>query len=163
MLISWDKLPYEMKNSEVKAYYDILSRRKGSLAVKRIFDIIASLLMLVLLSWLFLILAIMIKVDSRGPVFYRQVRVTTGNRDFRIFKFRTMVQNADKIGALVTSGNDSRITRVGSSGYVDEHITASGSISFMILPVLSHSFDTNCAIVIARLTPLPSYVLVFIQ
>ena len=114
MLISWDKLPYEMKNSEVKAYYDILSRRKGSLAVKRIFDIAVSFVMLVLLSWLFLILAIMIKVDSRGPVFYRQVRVTSGNRDFRIFKFRTMVQNADKIGALVTSGNDSRITRVGS-------------------------------------------------
>ncbi len=114
MLISWDKLPEEMKTAEVKSYYDILSKRKGSLAVKRAFDIVVSFIMLVLLSWLLLILAIMIKADSKGPVFYRQTRVTTGNRDFRIFKFRTMVQNADKIGALVTSGNDSRITRVGS-------------------------------------------------
>ncbi len=114
MLISWDKLPEEMKTAEVKSYYDILSKRKGSLAVKRAFDIVVSFVMLVLLSWLLLILAIMIKADSKGPVFYRQTRVTTGNRDFRIFKFRTMVQNADKIGALVTSGNDSRITRVGS-------------------------------------------------
>ncbi len=114
MLISWDKLPEEMKTAEVKSYYDILSKRKGSLAVKRAFDIVVSFVMLVLLSWLLLILAIVIKADSKGPVFYRQTRVTTGNRDFRIFKFRTMVQNADKIGALVTSGNDSRITRVGS-------------------------------------------------
>lgn len=76
--------------------------------VKRGFDIVASLVMLILLSWLFLILAVAIKVDSHGPVFYRQVRVTTGNRDFRIFKFRTMINNADKIGSLVTTGNDSR-------------------------------------------------------
>lgn len=114
MFISWDKLPAEMKNGEVKAYYDILSKRRLGLMVKRIFDIVVSSIMLILLSWLFLILAIMIKIDSKGPVFFRQTRVTTGNKDFRIFKFRTMVNNADKIGSLVTAGNDMRITKVGS-------------------------------------------------
>ena len=114
MFVSWDKLPEEMKNDEVRAYYDILKKRRASLIVKRVFDVTASLIMLILLSWLFLILAVMIKLDSKGPVFFRQTRVTTGNKDFRIFKFRTMVDNADKLGSLVTTGNDMRITRVGS-------------------------------------------------
>ena len=114
MFVSWDKLPEEMKNDEVRAYYDILRKRRTSLIVKRVFDVTASLIMLILLSWLFLILAVMIKLDSKGPVFFRQTRVTTGNKDFRIFKFRTMVDNADKLGSLVTTGNDMRITRVGS-------------------------------------------------
>lgn len=114
MWINWRELPEEMKTEQVRPYYEQLKIRKGSLIVKRGFDIVVSLIMLLLLSWLFLILAVAIKVDSRGPVFYRQVRVTTGNRDFRIFKFRTMVNNADKIGSLVTTGNDARITRVGA-------------------------------------------------
>lgn len=114
MWINWNDLPESMKNEQVRHYYKILKKKQGSLIVKRGFDIVASLVMLILLSWLFLILAVAIKVDSPGPVFYRQVRVTAGNRDFRIFKFRTMVNNADKIGSLVTAGNDSRITRVGA-------------------------------------------------
>lgn len=114
MWVSWNDLPKRMKNEQVRHYYKILKKKQGSLIVKRGFDIMASLVMLILLSWLFLILAVAIKVDSHGPVFYRQVRITTGNRDFRIFKFRTMVNNADKIGSLVTTGNDSRITRVGA-------------------------------------------------
>ena len=114
MWINWSDLPESMKNEQVRHYYKILKKKQGSLIVKRGFDIVASLVMLILLSWLFLILAVAIKVDSHGPVFYRQVRVTTGNRDFRIFKFRTMINNADKIGSLVTTGNDSRITRVGA-------------------------------------------------
>ncbi len=114
MFISWEKLPDEMKNDKVKEYYDRLAKKHISLYIKRAFDIIASLIMLTLLSWLFIILAVMIKIDSKGPVFFRQIRVTAGNKDFRIFKFRTMVNNADKMGALVTSGNDMRITRVGS-------------------------------------------------
>lgn len=114
MFISWDKLPEEMKNDEVRYYYDILSHKRFSLVIKRVFDIVVSLVMLILLSWLFLILAIMIKVDSKGPVFFRQTRVTAGNKGFRIFKFRTMVNNADKMGSLVTTGNDMRITKVGS-------------------------------------------------
>lgn len=112
MLKKWDDLPEEMKTDEVRVYYDALKKKKFSLFLKRAFDIFASAFMLILLSPLFLILAIAIKLDSRGPVFYRQTRVTQYNKNFRIFKFRSMVQNADK-GSLVTVGNDARITRVG--------------------------------------------------
>ena len=112
MLKKWDDLPEEMKTDEVRVYYDALKKKKFSLFLKRAFDIFASAFMLILLSPLFLILAIAIKLDSRGQVFYRQTRVTQYNKNFRIFKFRSMVQNADK-GSLVTVGNDARITRVG--------------------------------------------------
>lgn len=81
--------------------------------MKRLFDIIASGVGLLLLSPLFLILAIWIKLDSKGPVFYRQVRVGRNNEDFRIFKFRSMRVGSDR-GSLVTIGNrDPRITRSG--------------------------------------------------
>ena len=112
MLKKWESLPLEMQTDEVRKYYDILKKKKASLFFKRVFDIVVSLIMLIVLSPVFLILAIAIKIDSRGPVFYRQVRVTQYNQRFRIFKFRSMVQNADK-GSQVTVGNDSRITRVG--------------------------------------------------
>lgn len=112
-LKKWEDLPPEMQNDEVKKYYDILSKKSFELLLKRIFDVVVSGIMLVLLSPFFLILAIAIKLDSKGPVFYRQVRVTAYNEEFRIFKFRTMVQNADKIGTLVTVSGDSRVTRVG--------------------------------------------------
>ena len=111
---AWDKLPENMRTEAVRPYYDILKKKRFSLFCKRVFDFIVSLIMLILLSPVFLILAIVIKVDSKGPVFFRQVRVTTYGREFRIFKFRTMVNNADKMGAHVTSKNDSRITKVGS-------------------------------------------------
>ena len=114
MITRWDELPEEMKNDKVRRYYEILKEKRMSLILKRAFDIVVSAVMIILLSWLFFILAVAIKIDSRGPVFFRQVRVTTGNRDFRIFKFRTMVNNADKMGPAVTSGGDSRITGVGS-------------------------------------------------
>ena len=114
MLMKWEDLPEEMKTDGARPYYDILVKKRASLIIKRIFDFVISLLMLCLLSPVFLVLAILIKLDSKGPVFYRQVRVTTGSRDFRIYKFRTMVQNADKIGSLVTAGNDARITKIGS-------------------------------------------------
>lgn len=113
-LILWEDLPEKMQTDAVRPYYDALQKKTGSLLLKRIFDIVASFLMLLLLSPFFLILAIAIKIDSPGPVFYRQVRITQYGREFRIFKFRTMVNNADKIGSLVTVGNDSRITKVGS-------------------------------------------------
>ena len=81
--------------------------------MKRLFDIIASGLGLLILSPLFFILAILIKLDSKGPVFYRQVRVGKGNKDFRIFKFRSMRVGSDK-GSLVTiGGRDPRVTRSG--------------------------------------------------
>lgn len=109
----WNELPKFMQVEEVRPYYEILRKKKGQLILKRIFDICASLILIVLLSPIILFFSIWIKLDSNGPVFYRQERVTQYGKVFRIFKFRTMVNNADKIGNLVTSKNDSRITKVG--------------------------------------------------
>ena len=113
ILIDWEKLPPEFQVEQVRPYYDILKKKNASLICKRIVDIVVSALMLLILSPVFLILAIAIKLDSPGPVFYRQVRVTQYGKQFRIFKFRSMVSNADKIGTQVTVGNDSRVTRMG--------------------------------------------------
>ncbi len=112
MLKKWEKLPSELQTEEVRKYYEILRKKKCAMFFKRVFDIFVSGTMLLLLAPLFLILAIAIKIDSRGPVFYRQERVTQYGKRFRIFKFRTMRQNADK-GSQVTVKNDDRITRVG--------------------------------------------------
>lgn len=109
----WNELPKEMQVEEVKKYYEILQKHKISMAAKRIFDVIAAGIMTVVLSPVFLILAVMIKLDSKGPVMFRQVRVTTYGKKFRIFKFRTMVNNADKIGTQVTTKGDVRVTRMG--------------------------------------------------
>ena len=113
ILKKWEDLPEQLRTDAVRPYYDLLARRRGSLLLKRSFDVIVSSLMLVVLSPLFLILAVAIKCDSPGPVFYRQVRVTQYGKEFRIFKFRSMVQGADRRGSLVTVSGDSRITRVG--------------------------------------------------
>ena len=110
----YQRLPKELKNDTVKKYYHILSKKKASLFLKRTFDILVSLFLLILLSPIFLILAVWIKLDSKGSVFYRQERVTTYGKKFRIFKFRTMVQDADKKGSLITIGQDVRITKIGS-------------------------------------------------
>ena len=109
----WEKLPERLQCDAVRPYYEKLRKKNFSLFWKRVFDIFVSSIMLILLSLLFIILAIAIKIDSRGPVFFRQVRVTQYGKTFRIFKFRTMVNNADKIGSQVTVGGDARITRVG--------------------------------------------------
>jgi len=113
MLKKWESLPENLRIEQVRPYYDVLYKKRVSLACKRVFDVVVSALMLLLLLPVFLILAIAIKLDSPGPVFYRQVRVTQYGKHFRIFKFRSMVNNADKIGTQVTVGNDSRITRMG--------------------------------------------------
>ena len=113
MLRKWEELPEEMRTPEVRKYYDILQKKKGSLLLKRGFDVTASALMLAMLSPAFLALGIAIKLDSEGPVFYRQERVTQWNERFRIFKFRSMVQNADRKGSLVTVKGDARVTRMG--------------------------------------------------
>ena len=113
MLKKWEELPTFMQTEEVRPYYEKLSRKWFSLFVKRIFDFAVSSVMLVILSPALLVLAVMIKKDSEGPVFYRQERITQYGRKFRIFKFRTMVINADKIGSLVTVGEDPRITKIG--------------------------------------------------
>ena len=109
----WNDLPKEMQVEQVKKYYEILQCHKGSLLAKRIFDIIVASLLVVILSPILFLLSILIKIDSPGPVMFRQVRVTTYGKQFRIFKFRTMVNNADKIGTQVTTKGDSRVTRMG--------------------------------------------------
>lgn len=114
MLKNWNELPEYMRTDEVRPYYDLLQRKKLSLFFKRVFDIVVSLIMIILCSPILLIISILIVKDSKGGVFYRQERVTQYGRVFRIFKFRTMVQNADQIGTQVTISNDSRITNVGS-------------------------------------------------
>lgn len=113
-MISWEQLPPQMQNNAVRPYYEMLCKRKKTLFLKRTFDIAVSLLLLILLSPVLLVLTVLIKLDSPGPVFYRQERVTVGGRIFRIFKFRTMVVNADQIGSLVTTAGDSRITKIGN-------------------------------------------------
>lgn len=112
LICKWEKLPREMQTDEVRKYYDILRKKNFSLFWKRVFDIFVSALMLIVLLPLFLVLAIAIKIDSKGPVFYRQERVTQYGKRFRIFKFRSMVVDADK-GSQVTVDQDSRITRMG--------------------------------------------------
>ncbi len=112
LLKKWEQLPPEMQTDEVRKYYDVLNKKQVGLFFKRLFDIFVSAVMLIILSPVFLVLAVAIKLDSKGPVFYRQVRVTQYNKTFRIFKFRSMVQDADK-GSQVTVSGDSRITRVG--------------------------------------------------
>ena len=113
LLKKWDMLPAFMQTESVREYYDILSHKKISLVVKRLFYIAASFVLLIILSPFMLTIALLIKADSHGPVFFRQERVTQYGRTFRIFKFRTMVDGADRKGSLVTVGNDSRITRMG--------------------------------------------------
>ncbi|SEK46427.1 Sugar transferase involved in LPS biosynthesis (colanic, teichoic acid) [Pseudobutyrivibrio ruminis] len=110
----WEDLPEYMQIEEVRPYYDLLKKKGLSLFFKRLFDIVVALILLILLAIPMLVIAIMIAMDSPGGVFYRQERVTTYGKHFRIFKFRTMVSNADKVGAHVTTSNDSRVTKIGA-------------------------------------------------
>lgn len=114
MLTKYDKLPDFMKNKKVKYYYDILSKKRLQLLLKRLFDILMSLILLIILFPILLIISIIIKIDSKGPIFYRQIRITKYGKEFKIYKFRTMVVDADKNGSLVTLDNDQRITKIGS-------------------------------------------------
>ena len=113
MFKKWDDLPDFIKIDEVKPYYEILKKKKVSLVLKRVMDLVGGLFLFVLLAIPMLIIALWIKLDSEGPVFYRQERITTYGKHFRIHKFRTMVNNADKIGSAVTVDKDNRITKVG--------------------------------------------------
>ena len=112
-LKKWEELPEFMRVDEVKPYYLILEKKKYSLLVKRIFDIIMSLILIVAFAPIMLLISVLIKMDSVGPVIYQQERVTQYGRKFKVLKFRTMINDADKIGTHVTTQNDSRITRVG--------------------------------------------------
>lgn len=112
---AFEKLPAQFQNDSVKAYYDILSKRQGSIIIKRVFDIIVSLILLVFLIIPIAVISILIKVNSPGPVLFKQKRVTTYGRIFKIYKFRTMVVNAESLGSKVTTKNDARITSIGKT------------------------------------------------
>lgn len=113
MLKDWDELPDFMRVPEVRPYYDILKKKRVSLLLKRVFDFVTAILLFLILAIPMVMIAIWIKLDSEGPVFYRQERVTTYGKHFRIHKFRTMINNAEKIGTAVTVRGDARITKVG--------------------------------------------------
>lgn len=112
-IVSWDNLPKEMQNENVKKYYDILKEKKIQLIIKRTFDIIMASILLIIFIPFMILLGILIKMDSKGPVFFKQRRVTQYMKEFKIYKFRTMVNNADKIGSSITKKDDVRITKVG--------------------------------------------------
>lgn len=113
MLCKWEELPQKMQNDAVRPYYESLQRKKGSLFLKAVFDRVVSLVMLLCLSPVFLLLAVMIRMDSPGEIFFRQERITQYGKKFRIHKFRTMVKNAEALGAQVTTKSDMRVTNVG--------------------------------------------------
>lgn len=114
MLTDFKKLPAAMQNADVRRYYDVLAKKRGALFAKRMFDIAVSAVMLVIISPIIIIIAVIIKLDSKGTVFFRQERYTRDMRKFRIFKFRSMVSGADKKGPLVTVDGDARITKAGA-------------------------------------------------
>ncbi|MBO4926917.1 MAG: sugar transferase [Clostridiales bacterium] len=114
MLRKWSDLPDLLQTPEVKPYYDSLKQKQFQLLLKRVTDFLAALILLILLCIPMIIIAVLIKIDSKGPVFYLQERMTRYGKIYRIHKFRTMVDRAEKIGTAVTVGNDSRITKIGS-------------------------------------------------
>ncbi|MCP1101261.1 lipopolysaccharide/colanic/teichoic acid biosynthesis glycosyltransferase [Aequitasia blattaphilus] len=114
MIRPYDQLPGFMQKPEILSYYLQIKKKRISLILKRAFDLIVGSFLLILLSPVMLIVAILIKVDSPGPIFYRQIRVTQYGKQYRIFKFRTMVNSKGKNKQLITGKNDNRITKVGS-------------------------------------------------
>ena len=114
MLRRWDDLPDFMKTPEIRPYWEIVWKRRSELVLKRLFDVVVAVILLIILAIPMLIIAVMIKAEDGGSVMYRQERVTTYGKHFRIHKFRTMVSDADRIGTTVTVENDSRITVIGS-------------------------------------------------
>lgn len=113
MLRRWEELPDFMRTEAVRPYYDILSNKKGTLVAKRAFDLAMATILLILLSPVMLVIAIAVKLDSKGEIFFRQERVTQYGKIFKIYKFRTMIKDADKLGSQVTTQNDARVTRTG--------------------------------------------------
>lgn len=111
---AFEKLPEQFKNDSVKAYYDILKKKQGSIIVKRIFDLVMAVIMLVILIIPMAVVSVIIKINSPGPVFFKQDRVTTYGKVFKIYKFRTMVVNAESMGSMVTTRGDSRVTSIGT-------------------------------------------------
>ena len=109
----WNQIPVWMQNAAVRQYYDILKQHQTGLRIKRSMDVVLSIILIVFFLPLMLVVGVLIKRDSRGPIFFRQVRITAYGRRFRIWKFRTMVQEAAKLGGEITTLEDTRITSIG--------------------------------------------------
>ncbi len=112
-MLEWEKIPEFMRCDEVREYYDKLKKKRWQLGIKRLSDIVISVCLLIVLAIPMLIIAVLIVTDSPGGALYRQERVSSYGKKFRIHKFRTMVSDADRIGTTVTVGSDARITKVG--------------------------------------------------
>ena len=110
---AFDKLPEEFQNSEVKYYYDILKKKQASLILKRALDILLAVVLIVFLILPIAVIAVAVRCGSEGPVLFRQERVTRYGRRFKILKFRTMVVDAERLGSMVTTDSDSRVTKIG--------------------------------------------------
>ena len=109
----FEKLPAPFQCEEVRPYYELLQKKAAGRVFKRIFDILMSVVMLIFLLLPMLLIAVIVKATSKGHVFFRQERVTTYGRHFKIIKFRTMVENAEALGTQVTTDSDSRVTSIG--------------------------------------------------
>lgn len=114
ILKKWERLPENMQCDEVRPYYEVLARKRGALLAKRLLDFLFALLLFILLFPIMALIGILVKCSSKGTVFFRQVRVTRYGKLFRIFKFRTMVADAEQKGTQVTVQNDARVTRIGA-------------------------------------------------
>lgn len=114
MLPLWENLPDTLRNDEVFSYYAVLQNKKTTLFLKRIFDILGATFLIIILSPIMLVTALIIKAESKGDAIFKQLRITAYKKDFYIYKFRTMVINAESLGSQVTIKNDSRITNVGA-------------------------------------------------
>lgn len=112
-LRDWEDLPKGMQTKEVWRYYQILSRKRKSIAAKRVFDVALAIILLILLFPIMLIISIWIALDSKGGVFFHQIRVTAYGKKFYIHKFRTMVKDTSRDESQVAANNDARVTRVG--------------------------------------------------
>lgn len=115
VLKKWSELPDFMRNNEVRPYYEALLKKQFQLVLKRLFDFLMALVMIILLAVPMAFIAVMIKLDSPGPVFFRQERVTSYGKIFKIHKFRTMVNDAEMLRSGVAVRGDARITRIGES------------------------------------------------
>ncbi|MBR6647110.1 MAG: sugar transferase, partial [Clostridia bacterium] len=111
-MIPFTSLPENMQTEAVKPYYDILKKKSKSLLFKRVLDFLASIIFICILFLPMLIIGLIIKLSSKGPIIYKQVRVTTFGKRFRIWKFRTMKVGSDTLGEL-TCSDDDRVTKIG--------------------------------------------------
>lgn len=112
-LKEWNELPDELRNESVKKYYDILYKKRNILYFKRIFDIAAAVVLFVFLLPILLFISIAIKIDSKGPIIFCQLRVTQYGKIFKIHKFRSMIDSSGRSELQITVKNDTRVTDVG--------------------------------------------------